>query len=608
MRVVLINMPFAALETPSLSLTQLAAVLRDGDGGRIRTETLYLNIDFARYIGSPAQYAHALSGTGFMTGIGDWFFRQVAFPDADDNRDAYFARYYYADDAATAEQRRFIDTKRQGAAAFLDELIAIYRLADADVVGFTALFSQTVASFAMAERLKRVNPDIVTVIGGAACEGVMGREFAARVPQIDYVFCGPALVSFPAFLRCLLEGDEEGPARIDGVFSAVPAPAGVAPAGADLDIETPVPLDYGPFLDKLEAAFPDGSVRPCLLFETSRGCSWAETSACTFCGLNGIRRAYRSMTPHTAIETIRSLFAWVPRCPSFIAVDTMLPRGYVDTVFPFLNPPPEMKIMYEVRPDLDAADMSVLCRNGVAALQPGIESLHTATLQLMRKGTTAFRNIAFLKDAALHPLHIDWNLLVFSPGEPADAYEKYLRDLPLLMHLPPPNGVFPINIVRYSRYFEAPDAYGLDLQPQDFYALTYPFEPASLERIARHFVDRNADTETMDAWLGTLQRAVDRWRARWLGRDGKPQARLCFLEGDSGAVVYDSRSGEEREHVLTPLAARVLHALRKPAGAAELRQAFAGVAASDAHREIGRLLEGGLLFAENERYLSLVTD
>jgi len=316
MRVVLINMPFAALETPSLSLTQLAAVLRDGDGGRIRTETLYLNIDFARYIGAPAQYAHALSGTGFMTGIGDWFFRQVAFPDADDNRDAYFARYYYADDAATAEQRRFIDTKRQGAAAFLDELIAIYRLADADVVGFTALFSQTVASFAMAERLKCVNPDIVTVIGGAACEGVMGREFAARVPQIDYVFCGPALVSFPAFLRCLLEGDEEGPARIDGVFSAVPAPAGVAPAGADLDIETPVPLDYGPFLDKLEAAFPDGSVRPCLLFETSRGCSWAETSACTFCGLNGIRRAYRSMTPHTAIETIRSLFAWVPAAPA----------------------------------------------------------------------------------------------------------------------------------------------------------------------------------------------------------------------------------------------------------------------------------------------------
>ena len=94
MRVVLINMPFASLAMPSLALTQLSAVM-EGLGERVQTETLYLNLDFARYLGNRSDYSHALEDAGFMTGFGDWFFRQVAFPDADDNSEAYLDRYYF---------------------------------------------------------------------------------------------------------------------------------------------------------------------------------------------------------------------------------------------------------------------------------------------------------------------------------------------------------------------------------------------------------------------------------------------------------------------------------------------------------------------------------
>lgn len=605
MRVVLINMPFASLAMPSLALTQLSGVV-EKLGKQVQVETLYLNLDFAGYFESLSDYTHALVDAGFMTGFGDWFFRNIAFPDAPDNTEAYLDRYYFDDDEKTRRFREVIVAKRDGLAAFLDDKIEEYGLGQADVVGLTALFSQTVASFAMAQRLKQVNPEVVTVLGGSACEGVTGQEFAARVPQIDYVFCGPGLVSFPQFIRRRLEDDANPADGIAGVFYRGMPAAPVVTLGEELDINTETNLDYTSFLDKFEESNLGDRIEPCLLMETSRGCSWAEKTPCTFCGLNGLRRCHRCMDPHNAIEHISSLFRWVPRCRKFIAVDTMLPRNYIKEVFPVLHAPEGMQIMYEVRPDLDENEIGLLYNAGVVALQPGIESLSTASLRLMRKGTNAFCNISFLKAAAKHSTHLDWNLLLFSPGEDEETYEKYLDDLPRLTHLVPPNGAFPINFVRYSRYFEVPEEYDLNLEPQDFYAMTYPFPMAAIENTALHFVDRSADTGAHDYWLRRINELVDRWRDRWLGVDDRPQARLCFLEDESGVSVYDSRSGEECEHELTPFAARLLRELERPLSMENLARAMGDTPDKALTNEIADLCDLGLLFEENGRYMSLV--
>lgn len=50
-----------------------------------------------------------------------------------------------------------------------------------------------------------------------------------------------------------------------------------------------------------------------------------------------------------------------------------------------------MSMFYEVKADLSEADMEVLAKTGVKFIQPGIESLATSTLKLMKKGTSAFR-------------------------------------------------------------------------------------------------------------------------------------------------------------------------------------------------------------------------
>jgi hypothetical protein len=235
-RVLLVNMPFAAPAIPSLALTQLQSVAERRFSGRLQIETLYLNHDFARYLGDPEAYRHVLSNEGFMTGIGDWFFRPSAFPGAPDNTAEYFDRYYAGADAAAQHAWEVLMDRRAGVAALLDGLITKYNMAEADVVGFTALFAQTTAALAMARRLKAQRPCPLILMGGAACSGEMGLEFARQVDWVDYFFSGPGLVSFPDFLDCFLAGHLPDTVLRPGVWPG---------AGRMAPVDTPPELEMG---------------------------------------------------------------------------------------------------------------------------------------------------------------------------------------------------------------------------------------------------------------------------------------------------------------------------------------------------------------------------
>src|SRR4029077_7518102 len=142
-------------------------------------------------------------------GLGDWMYRSIAFPELPDNADAYLQRYYPARVPAMEMRRRMILTRRAGLERFMESLVAKNQLAGEDIVGFTTMFAQNTASFAMARLIKKHNPAVTTIIGGANCEAPMGKELARHVPGLDYVFSGPALVSFPEFLENKMSGNAE---------------------------------------------------------------------------------------------------------------------------------------------------------------------------------------------------------------------------------------------------------------------------------------------------------------------------------------------------------------------------------------------------------------
>jgi hypothetical protein len=323
--------------------------------------------------------------------------------------------------------------------------------------------------------------------------------------------------------------------------------------------------------------------------------------------MSGMMTRYRALTPGNAIIQMKALYKYVPRARFFVASDNMLPENYAREVFPFLDPPADkIEIKYQSRPTVRAKDIEVLCRAGITRIQPGIESLSTSTLRLMRKGTTAFRNIQLLKDSSRHPFTLDWNVLIYTPGETEKVYEKYLHDIPLLYHLPPPKTFFPIMFVKFSDYFEHAKEYGLDLQPQDCYAMIFPFDDEDIHRLAYRFVDSKTDAVHMNEWLDRLNAANAVWHARWNNTDGKGQSRLCFLQNVPEPTVYDSRSGEIFEYRIPTLTKNIVDYLEQPASKDELIKHFSSIPGFDADREIQFLSRHGLLFEEDGRFMSLI--
>lgn len=624
-RVWLISMPFAALQFPSLALTQLKSLIRAEHGDAIDVTLLYANHDFARLPGYERYQELATSVRHGLTGLGEWLFRQTAFPDLSENADAYFTRCYPTRDKPTDLLRQAVLQLRGQVNGWLDQLIEKYALDQADLVGMSSMFAQNLACLALAHKLKLRNPTITTVMGGANCEFPMGRELVQNVPSIDFVFSGPGLQSFPRFLRHRLEGQPEACHRIDGVFSrkntsAEPGSAAriegpsaddrptVGVYGAERNVDETIPLDYE---DYLESAAQWDRDQPALLFETSRGCWWGERAHCTFCGLNGLTMHYRPMSAKQALRQFKDLFRYASRLPRLTlqCVDNIMPRQYVQDLLPRLQTPPNVEIFYEVRSDLSERDVAVLADARVRSIQPGIESLATSTLKLMKKGTTAFQGIRLLKNCRRHEVVPQWNLLIGFPGETQEVYEKYQRELPRLYHLPPPTGAFPVRFDRYSPYFSQAEAYGLDLRPYDFYDLVYPFPTESLNRLAYYFIDNNFKAEyfvQMVQWIGRVSQQVAQWRIRYAGQDDGEPAALFWGQAGDRRFVIDTRCGSRREHAINSRCQRILESLQRPLDTTRLAAEMNDLDRRSVERELGYLLDRGLLFEENGRFLNLV--
>ena len=608
-RIALINMPFADLAMPSIALTQLKAVVEERFTDQVSVNVHYLNHDFAKYLGLDLCELITDSADSQNAGLGDWFFRQTAFPELPNNAGVYLSRYFpfHTEEMNTLKSR--ILERRRGLDQFIDSLISKYELDQAQIVGFTSMFMQSAAVFSLARRLKECESPPIVVMGGANCETPMGQVIVKEVTPIDYVFSGPALKSFPEFVQHCLDGDTGKAGRIKGVFTKrnYIFQTGPDAIGEELSIDVPIALDYRPFLDTLTKNFPAGEIDPVLLFETSRGCWWGERAHCTFCGLNGISMTYRAMSPDRALKQFESLFEFAPRVSRMDAVDNILPKSYLQEVLPHVKTPENVSLFYEVKADLSEADVEVLAKARVKIVQPGIESLATSTLKLMKKGTSAFRNLALLKFCRMYGIEPAWNLLIGFPGEGEDVYSKYIDDIPLLTHLFPPTGVYPVRFDRYSPYFMKKDEYGLDLHPLDYYSMIYPFNGDSLSNLAYYFADFNLGAQyaqTMSKWIGKIREKIDFWIDSWKSEENSPEL-LLYKKGDE-SIIRDSRSGELKEYPIDDAGSRILQLFRETGRMGDVSKAFSGVPEFDSAKAVADLRSKGLLFEEDNRFISLV--
>jgi ribosomal peptide maturation radical SAM protein 1 len=498
--ITLVLMPFCNIERPSLALGLLkAALAREG----MLVDVIYANILFCQRMGI---HASSLPMRFWPTSlIGEWVFASAAFPDFNPSDDRYleeciipFARLYSTKDplplirALRGELRHL----RSEAPAFIDQIARDLLAKQPKIVGCSSTFSQQTASLALLRRIRELDPEVVTIIGGANVESTMGASVLRAFPWIDVVCSGEADETIVSLCRLIMERGRAGledPIMKDvlsqrAIMSAASISSDVSSARVSNLNTLPFP-DYDDYFAALSTlSEQDRSLIHCVLpMETSRGCWWNDKHACTFCSLNSGKQDYRAKEPdrvHAEMEALAFRYG----LREFAMSDNVMPPGYLVSLFAKLESlQAPYDIFYEIRPLLLREHARRLSAAGVRHVQAGIESLHDELLVLMNKGSSVLQNVSLLKHASEFGITVGWNMLTGFPGDSDEWYSKVAEWLPLLHHLQPPTSLHGITLQRFSKYMKEPTRYGLEPVPYNSYEFIYPFPSTIIREFAYYF-------------------------------------------------------------------------------------------------------------------------
>jgi ribosomal peptide maturation radical SAM protein 1 len=540
LRVLLLSMPFAALDRPSLGLSLLKARLREQG---VPCEVRYPAFAYADFIGLE-EYLWLHAGLPYTAFAGDWTFTADLYG-ASARRDAAYASEVLQGTWQLDEQTiaRILHA-RAYCGPFLEHCLVTFDWGAYDVIGFTSTFEQNLASLALARRVKEAHPEKLIVFGGANWEGEMGEELHRRFGFVDFVCSGEADESFPQLLRVLAEGGSLGTIR-GVVFRERGRTVATGPAPLVRDLDRLPPPDYDDYFADLERSPVASAVTPVLLMETSRGCWWGAKHHCTFCGLNGGAMAFRSKSAECALDEIHHLRdRYGARMLS--VVDNILDMRYFRTLLPALAQEDlELNLFYEVKANLTFEQVRQLAAAGVRCVQPGIESFSDHVLALMRKGTTRLQNVQLLKWCREFDVKPEWNLLYGFPGETPADYAQMFPLFDAIDFLEPPGAHGPVRLDRFSPYHSDPHGFGMgSVAPLRPYQHLYPFPQESLLRIAYYFDFDYIDRRDPRTYVQPVLTRVQRWM------DEGPNGGLWLVGGQDGAIVLvHDRSAAPRQTV-----------------------------------------------------------
>lgn len=619
--VILVSMPFASYKQPSLALGLLKAVL---SRERIKSKVWYFTLDFAEITGG---WLYDKISTWHLPDLfGDWIFAEYLFPGSLPNVDAYardvlagglkeHAVLHFGKENLFGPIWEEILRVRAGVEEFLDKCTDKILASSPRIVGLTLGVHQQAASLALARAIKKRAPEVKVIVGGPNVRGIMGLQTLKSFPEVDFVVSGEGEMVFPEIVRSVLRNEEIK--DIPGVWTRMELQRGslsrkldknpdsnywYAPAVSHLD-ELPFP-DYSDFIEQWEHSFMSRR-QGRLLLEGSRGCFWGEKVRCIFCGQASPTLVYRNKTGDrfaTELKHVSSLMTDFQICITDEALSTAV-IGKVAEAFRETQEIPEI-VYVQVRPDLKREDLKRLVEIGVRRLEAGIETLNSRILQLMKKGTRAIKNIAFLKWCKELGIEVVWNLLWGFPEEPSEAYQTMARIAPLLFHLDPPNFTGEVRLERFSPMYENPDYFNLkNIKAYPAYSYVYALPNDSIDNLAYYFTAQYPSRELLAGYTRKLAEMVVIWkqhrgRARLDVYDDGEQLNIVDARSPFAPAQHFSLKGLEREVYL------FFDEPRTESDMAKCLSTYLG-GGGELNRALVKLVQMGMIINEGDTFLSL---
>ncbi len=561
-RVVLIQMPFAVTSWPSLGISLLKSILK-GDGHDV--EIAYFNHAFARIVDKDIYDKLARGAPQNVDLAGEWVFSSALWGPDPVNDAAFFREVLRGNDPAhkkTMDNRAVdeicakLSALRDRVPAFIEQCCDAIDWSEVQVVGFTSTFQQHVASLALAKEFKHRYSHLKILFGGANCEGKMGWATLRNFPFVDAVCLGEGDTAFPAYLRNLANGEPSTPGFITRDDLRDPdAYAKSLRHSPAVNMET---LPYPDFDDFFRDANPDDADyrrEHRLIFESSRGCWWGQKNHCTFCGLNGGTMGFRQKSGQRAVEEIEFLVGKYGRYTNHLtATDNIMPYNYFSTFLPKLaDLKLEISLFYETKANLKKQQVEIYRQAGLTSIQPGIESLSTDVLRLMRKGVSALQNIQLLKWCHEYGIDPKWNYLAGFPGEQAEWYHSLPGLVKHIKHLPPPIGVSTLRFDRFSPYTEHPEDFSVrEITPYPAYRYIYKgLEDTQVSEIAYYFTCRFDGDQHVESYVEELFGELNEWK------HNSDDYALFHLPTEDGVLVFDARGAEPKIFRLTGIVSKI---------------------------------------------------
>ncbi|HVG61657.1 MAG TPA: RiPP maturation radical SAM C-methyltransferase [Hyalangium sp.] len=598
--ILLVSLPWGSIEQPSLAFGLIKALLaREGMGADVR----YCNLEFAATVG--LELYRSLKDRDVLAC--DWIFAEAAFGPFREPSEflGFLARRGYPEEDLQRWAR-----VQAAAAPFIEQCAQSIDWKRYRVVGFTTTMVQSLASLALARRAKELNPELRIVFGGANCEGEMGVAMLENFEFIDVVARRDCDGLVGELFSRLREGRSLQGLQVCYREQGAVHIAEMPPIFHDLD-RNPFP-DYDDYFEQLRSMPYAKDVHVNIVFEGSRGCWYGQKIPCTFCAVNGSSMEYRAKSPGRLVDELAHLaerhgVTW------FGAADNILDhRSQAELCRAIEARIPNAKIFFDVKSNLTRKQLIAMKRAGIDEVQPGIESFSTHVLKLMQKGVTGIRNIHVLRMFAEVGIWPMWNYLYGFPGERPSDYTGLMEFAnPGLFHLPAPYVGFGLSMMRFSEYFNKPEAMGVRIRgPLPHYQYIFNLPPEQVFRLAYYF-----EYDYLDGYdpapVGNLVVATTKaWNYAYYARKISLKA---TLEGQD-VIISDDRFGKRQVHRLTGLAAhlyRVLERPRKPDAAAPL---LAARCSADYLREGGvrgvrdilhQLRAARLVFTEGEQDVAI---
>ncbi|MBM9537354.1 RiPP maturation radical SAM C-methyltransferase [Desulfobulbus alkaliphilus] len=585
MRLLLISMPWALFNRPSIQLSALKSYL----GQHLEDMAITVrhpSLEVAAAIGTQRYQQIAVNGWA-----GEALYSGLLFPEQRQQTGRLFQRELKETDP-TSYPSLLLDLEKQ-LTNFLERELCPECL----LVGFSVCFNQLTASLWAAKKIKELRPHLPIVFGGSSCTPQMGTALHTVFPAVDYLISGEGEQPLRDLATFLLG---RGPFPKETVFSAAQTPSTSAHSSArevaDLNtLPTPDYSDY--FFELSRCAIP---FIPQLPIEFSRGCWW---NRCSFCNLNLQWQCYRTKKPERMAAEVKSL-AKQYQCLDFSFTDNALPPDAARSFFQYMaDEQAEFRFFAEVRA-MQHPQQYALCRQaGLTEIQVGIEALSNSLLERMNKGTRVLDNIAAMKFALEQGIRLSGNLILEFPGSTTMEVADTMTALQAVFPYPPLQ-VATFFLGLGSPVHSQPRRFGLTaVTTHPKYRILFP--AYFLSQVDMLIQSYRGDRQHQKKLWAPVRRQIAAWTDFHNRRDPRQPA-LCYRDGSDFLLIRQERAGQPTlHHRLRGLSRKIYLQCRQPVRQKELLQTFNRVKEEQLKHFLADLAEKGLLFQDQDACLAL---